>query len=153
MSEVLSNPKSDVDAKAAFIKELLLRGFDKAEVTGSPADITAYRGTDVYYFEIKYTAQTSQYFGAATLTEWAAALTHEDRYRFIVAMKREGIWSFHEYTPAEFMEFSSIPPFKIFFNIAVGREKATLVRGGNKRIRLTRERIAQMAELFKVFRQ
>jgi hypothetical protein len=70
MSEIVTNAKSDINAKEAFIEELLRRCSDEARVTGSPADITARRGPDVFYFEIKYTAQDSQYFGAATLTEW-----------------------------------------------------------------------------------
>lgn len=152
MIKVVINAKSDVGAKEAFIEELLHRGFEEARVTKSPADITARRGTEVYYFEIKYTAQDGQYFGAATLTEWEAALTHEERYRFVVATKRDGFWMFHEYTPSEFMEFSYIPPFKIFFNVAVGKEKATQARRGNKRIQLTRERVEQMVELFRRFR-
>jgi hypothetical protein len=152
MSEIVINARSDVDAKEAFIGELLRRGFHEARVTRSPADITARREADVYYFEIKFTKQHNHYFGAATLTEWEAALTHEERYRFVVATKRDGLWKFHEYTPAEFMEFSYIPPFKIFFNVTVGREKATQARRGNKRVQLTRERVTQMVELFKSFR-
>lgn len=148
MDAAATNLKSDASAKAAFVQALLLRGFDEAHVTGSPADITARRGTDVYYFEIKFTSQEDQYFGAATLTEWEAALAHEERCRFVVAMLRDGLWKFHEYTPAEFMEFSSIPPFKVFFHIAVGGQKATRARRGNRRIQLTRNRVEQMAELF-----
>jgi len=153
MNDLSDNLKSDVDAKHAFIKTLLDRGFDAARVTSSPADITAHRGTDVYYFEVKYTAQKEQYFGAATLTEWGAALAYEDRYTFVVAARRDGGWAFHEYTPQEFMAFSSIPPFKVFFNIPVGNEKATQARRGVKRVQLTRERIAQMVELFTRFRE
>jgi len=152
MRETAVNAKSDVNAKEAFIKELLRRGFAEARVTGRPADITARKGADVYYFEIKYTAQDSQYFGAATMTEWEAAMAHEDRYRFVVATRRETIWTFHEYTPAEFMEFSYIPPFKIFFNVAIGKEKSTQARRGDKRVQLTRGRIELMAELFKRLR-
>ncbi|MBM3359757.1 MAG: DUF3883 domain-containing protein [Betaproteobacteria bacterium] len=152
MSEIVVNAKSDVAAKEAFVAELRYRGFEEVRVTGSPADVTARRGTEVYYFEIKYTAQVSQYFGAATLTEWEAALAHEERYWFVVATNRDGAWAFHEYTPAEFMEFSYIPPFKVFFNVAVGQGKSTLAKRGNKRIQLTRERVVQMVELFKAFR-
>jgi hypothetical protein len=146
------NAKSDVDAKSAFIEALLRRGYNKAKVTGSPADITAHRGGEIYYFEIKYTAQNSHYFGAATLTEWKAAPNHEERFWFVVAMKYDGVWVFHEYTPTEFMEFSYIPPFKVFFNVAVGAEKTEQTRRGTKRVQLTRDRIQQMVELFSQFR-
>jgi hypothetical protein len=152
MSEIAINAKSDLGAKQAFIVELLRRGFDEAQVTAKPADITARRGTESYYFEIKYTKQDKHYFGAATLTEWQAAITYEGHYLFVVATKRDDSWTFHEYTPAEFMEFSYIPPFKIFFNVGVGQEKATRARRGTKRVQLTRERVVQMVELFKRFR-
>jgi hypothetical protein len=152
MSDVVVNAKSDVGAKEAFIEELLRRGFDEARVSGSPADITARLGSETYYFEIKYTAQELDYFGAATLTEWDAALTYTDRYQFVVATKRDGLWVFHEYAPVEFMEFSYIPPFKIFFNVAVGGEKAVAARRGTKRVQLTRERVVAMAALYKTFK-
>jgi hypothetical protein len=146
------NQKSDVDAKAAFAEELVRRGFEDVRVTGSPADITAWQKGLIHYFEVKYTTQDSQYFGAATLTEWAAALAHEERFWFVVAARRGDSWTFREYSPSEFMEFSYVPPFKIFCNVAVGAGKAARARRGNKRVQLTRERIDQMVELFKLFR-
>ena len=68
------NLKSDVAAKEAFRDELLRRGFDAARITGSPADITATKGGETFYFEVKFIRQGASYFGAATLTEWDAAL-------------------------------------------------------------------------------
>lgn len=62
------NLKSDVAAKEAFRDELLRRGFDAARITGSPADITATKGGETFYFEVKFTRQSASYFGAATLT-------------------------------------------------------------------------------------
>lgn len=146
------NSKSDVLAKAAFIEVLLKRGFSSARVTKAPADITATRDDETYYFEVKYTAREAQYFGAATLTEWEAALRFEDRFRFVTAALRNGTWIFHEYTPSEFMEFSYIPPFKVFFNVDVGEAKSTAAKRGTKRVQLTRGRIAQMIALFSDFR-
>ena len=74
-----SNLKSDVEAKQAFVQELIARGFESVKVTKLPADITATRNGQTYYYEIKYTTRTKLYFGAATLTEWEAALQYEDR--------------------------------------------------------------------------
>jgi hypothetical protein len=153
MNTVVVSPKSDISAKKAFIKELLRRGFDQAKITRSPADITARRDNEVYYFEIKYTRKSAKYFGAATLTEWEAALAHEDRYWFVVAMERDGFWTFHEYTPDEFMVHSCIPPFKIFFNVTLGVQKATKAKRRTKGVQLTRERLVEMIELFKRFRK
>jgi hypothetical protein len=147
-----ANLKSDVEAKNAFTRELTGRGFESVRVTRQPADITAARGGEIYYFEVKYTGRIDSYFGAATLTEWEAALRHEDRYWFVVASKRDGRWMFHEYTPAEFMEFSTIPPFKAYFNVDVNLERDTRTRGATKSIRLTRQRLQKMVDLFKSFR-
>lgn len=51
MEETMS--KSDVKAKEAYIKFLLSQGFDEAHVTARPADITAHKNGETYYFEIK----------------------------------------------------------------------------------------------------
>jgi hypothetical protein len=142
--------RSDVDAKAAFIKELARRGYT-ARVTAHPADISATRGPETHYFEIKKTGKETNYFGAATLTEWKAALDREDAFWFVVAFQRAGEWEFHEYTPAEFMEFNSIPPFKIYFQIPIGAAKATPVVRTTRSVRLTRDRISAMVRLFSGF--
>lgn len=146
------NLKSDVKAKEAFRHELLRRGFDTAIITGSPADITATKGSDIHYFEIKFTRQSENYFGAATLTEWEAAIQFEPRFSFVIAFIRDGVWVFHEYTPAEFMEMSYVPPFKIFFNVGVASDKAVRSRKGSAAVGLTRERLLLMSEMFNRFR-
>ena len=115
------NLKSDVDAKSAFADELRRRGYSSVAITRSPADITARKAGSVHYFEIKYTRQRLKYFGAATLTEWAAAVENEKCFRFVVCSKRAGQWVFAEYTPTESMAFSCIPPFKVYFDVSVGR--------------------------------
>jgi hypothetical protein len=148
-----TNPKSDVDAKAAYVAHLLASGFDSAMVTGTPADITATKNGKKYYFEIKFTRQENRYFGAATLTEWEAAIADEDRFRFVVAFRRDGNWEFHEYTPSEFMRFSYVPPFKVFFNVALGGDKDAITRQGSRAVVLTRERLRLMAELYAQLRE
>jgi hypothetical protein len=144
---VNANPKSDVAAKKAFVQELLRRGFDSASITKTPADITAMLNGQQHYFEIKYTTK-NLYFGAPSLIEWKAALIHEDRYWFVVAAQRGGKWIFHEYTPAAFMVFNTIPPFKTYFSVFVREDRDTRLPKPGKGIRLTRERIAQMITLY-----
>src|SRR5690349_10124314 len=107
MSGASVNLKSDVRAKAAFVAELVRRGFT-ARVTGRPADVTAVRNGETFYFEIKYTSKSDRYFGAATLTEWEAALQHEGRFRFVIATETTKGWQFVEYTPEEFAKYSYI---------------------------------------------
>lgn len=154
------NSKSDVPAKKAFIEHLLKEGgFDEARITRQPADVTATRNGQVFYFEIKYTAQLTTYFGAATLTEWEAALAHETNFWFVIATSNNGEWTFREYTPSEFMSFSYIPPFKVFFSIPViagTPPKSQLVgkRAGfvSARVPMTRERMSAMVEIYRKFR-
>ena len=114
------NPKSDVAAKAAFKLHLEERGFEDVRIISAPADIAAKRDGVTHYFELKLTSKTGGYFGAATITEWEAALSDPARFRFVVARQVEGVWHFREYSPEEFIQFSDIPPFKIFFRIPAG---------------------------------
>lgn len=116
----MANKKSDVATKRAFCDELLLnRGYQKAEVTASPADITAVKDGVTWYFEIKMTKREDTYFGAATSTEWEQAFRDPDHYRFVIAItdNEEQVFRYLEFTPSEFMKACTIPPFKIYFNI------------------------------------
>ena len=150
---VIVNRRSDVPAKAAFVAALSERDFD-ARVTGSPADITATKDGQTFYFEIKFTNQSSRYFGAATLTEWEAALKDPTRFFFVTAQRNEDGWTFHEYTPDEFMAFSTVPPFKIFFQIPVGIDHAArpAIRP-TKAVPLTEARLTEMAQMFERWRR
>ena len=114
----MANKKSDVAAKQAYVNKLNSEGF-RARITGSPADITAEKDGFTWYFEIKMTHHADRYFGAATQTEWRQAFKDSDHFRFVVIIADEADENFQfiEYTPAEFMEFSTIPPFKVYFNI------------------------------------
>lgn len=150
-SQLPENLKSDVAAKEAFRDELRRRGFE-ARITAVPADITATKNGETFYFEVKFTRQSSKYFGAATLTEWEAALQNEDRFTFVVAFSRDNEWAFHEYTPNEFMAMSYVPPFKVFFNVAVGGDRVVASRGSSGAVSLTRGRLKMLSDLFSRFR-
>ena len=145
----MPNLKSDVAAKKALCERLIADGFESAVIKGSPADVLAMKNGEQYYFEVKYTRQLDRYFGAATLTEWIAAVTHADRFRFVIASERDGSWVFNYYTPDEFMAHSYIPPFKVYFNVRL-HETST----SGRRIRphtavsLTREHLDLMSTLF-----
>ena len=143
----MPNKKSDVKAKTEFVKLLQERGFDAA-VVSSPADIKATRAGETWYFEIKMTKRADVYFGAATLTEWRQALADPEHFRFVVAKtdEAESAFEFIEYSPAEFMEFSTVPPFKIFFSVDL--EDRGKKRKGNKAVRLTRENFEVMDKCY-----
>ena len=143
----MPNKKSDVKAKTEFVKILRERGFEAA-VVSSPADIKATKDGQTWYYEIKMTKRSDVYFGAATLTEWRQALADPEHFRFVVAKTDEAdsAFEFIEYTPAEFMEFSTIPPFKVYFNIDFkGKSKR---RGNRKATKLTKENLKVMRECF-----
>ena len=139
--------KSDVPAKQAFINKLLAEGFDTAEVKAKPSDIVATKNGETWYYEIKLTSRTDTYFGAATLTERDQAFKTPDRYRFVIAIRHEdGNFEFREFTPIEFMQYSTIPPFKVYFNICLDGTKEP--RAKRTAISLTENNFRQMNELF-----
>lgn len=143
-----SNKKSDVKAKAAYVEYLKANGYCNPKVIASPADITTEKNGDTWYFEIKKTSQENKYFGAATLTEWIQALKDPDHFRFVIArVSNEEKFDFFEYTPSEFMEISSIPPFKVFFNVDFRKETQTSP-GKSGAIKATKDRINYLSKVF-----
>jgi hypothetical protein len=142
------NKKSDVKAKAEYVEYLKANGYCNPKVIASPADITAEKNGDTWYFEIKKTSQENKYFGAATLTEWIQALKDPDHFRFVIAREsNEEKFDFFEYTPSEFMEISSIPPFKVFFNVDFRKETQTSP-GKSGAIKATKDRINYLSKVF-----
>ena len=79
--------RSDIDAKDALSMHLTDNGYSKIEIVSSPSDIIAYKDNKKYYFEVKKTSRTDKYFGAATTTEWQAALENPETYFFVVCIK------------------------------------------------------------------
>lgn len=146
------NAKSDVAAKEAFCRWLLGHGYSEARVSASPADVVAVKAEETWLFEVKFTRAHTHCFGAATLTEWAAAAEDPEHFRFVIAYERDGDWRFDCYTPEAFMAFSSVPPFKVYFNVSLdGRP----VRGRSelsKRIHLTKARLRLLRRQFEELR-
>jgi Holliday junction resolvase len=115
------NLKSDAGAKAAYVRVLEKDGYENIQIKSSPSDIIATKNGETFYFEIKMTKQTEVYFGAATLTEWHQAIKTPNNYKFVIAItdSLEENFEFKVYSPDDFMEHSTIPPFKINFNISL----------------------------------
>ena len=144
----MENLKSDVLAKAAFVRELENRGFI-AQVVQAPADIKAVKDGQTWYFEIKMTRRNDRYFGAATMTEWKQALKDPEHYRFVVAIDLgDGNWNFKEYTPSEFMDFCTIPPFKVYFNIDFTGKRSGRSNRKSKAVRLSSENFRELADAY-----
>ena len=138
------NSKSDVIAKNAYMKKLKSQGYKNVRVTSKPSDIQATKDGKDFYFEIKSTTKEKKYFGSATLTEWESAMKNKDRYYFVVAILKNNEWIFTEYTCDEFMQFSNIPPYKIYFNIPDTLVKSIPTNKKSKSIALTSERLRSM---------
>lgn len=140
-----ANSKSDKPAITEYMKRLEERGYH-IETKKAPADIVATKDGKTCYFEIKSTSKDDDYFGAATLTEWTAAIESPDRYWFVVARKVGEEFAFAKYTPQEFMKYSTIPPFKVYFNIRPDSEN------GKKRkssaVHLTEGNLKQLIEWY-----
>ena len=143
----MENKKSDIQAKNAFVQVLNNRGFT-ARIVKAPADIIAEKDGQTWYFEIKMTTHADKYFGAATMTEWGQALSDSDHFRFVVAIDLgRGKWEFKEYTPAEFMAFSSIPPFKVYFNIHFD-EKPKKRSRESKAVKMSEDNFYKLSKAF-----
>lgn len=144
----MTNIKSDLDAKTAFCKHLEDKGFT-TEIRQAPADIRAMKDGHEWFFEIKKTSQDKDYFGAATSTEWEQAFKDPDHYRFVISRKQsDGSFQFTELTPAQLMKYSTIPPFKVFFNIPLSGEKKKSNRS-SKALRLSKEAFESLNDTYK----
>jgi hypothetical protein len=148
MENVSENLKSDIEAKHAF-KELLQReGYSDVRIGASPTDIAAKKNDVCWLFEVKFTRAETRCFGAATLTEWAAAAEDPDHFQFVIAYKKGENWLFDRYGPDEFMAFSSVPPFKIYFNVPIGKKPLEISKRLSKRIYLTKSRLKLLSRQF-----
>ncbi|MDD5202546.1 MAG: DUF3883 domain-containing protein [Sulfurimonas sp.] len=150
---MISNPKSDVIAKNEYMKILELEGYENIRVTSAPSDIQASKNGINYYFEIKFTTKEQKYFGAATLTEWKSAIENQDTYHFVIAIIKNDSWIFTKYTCDEFMQFSNIPPFKVFFNIPDTTVKSLPANKKTKSVVLTKNRLKKMIDVFEHLRE
>lgn len=141
-----NNKISDVDAKEQFKAWLKANGYTDVEICSNStgADVEAKKEGKRYYFEIKKTGKDGKgkqlsYFGAATLTEWKKALENEGRFFFIIAIENDKGYDFYMISPQKFLRYSTIPPYKVYFNIGLrvkngqlkftrpGRRKETIV--------------------------
>jgi hypothetical protein len=145
---VLKNNKSDVRAKKEYSKYLENNGYKNVKIVGTPVDIIAEKENVLYYFEIKMTKSDKNCFGAATLTEWEQALKTPNEFKFIIARtdRDENIFEFLEFTPKEFLKFSTIPPFKFYFNIDLVNQNKIQKR--TKAIQLNDDKISHLITIF-----
>ena len=141
--------KSDVDAKKAYSEYLESKDYKNIKIISTPSDISAEKNGELFYFEIKKTSNKENYFGAATLTEWVGALENKSHYFFVVALSYGNQeWKFTEYTPDEFMKFSTIPPFKIFFTVPMSNKEISKKRKNISAVKLTWHKIKKLKDVY-----
>lgn len=139
------NKKSDVKAKDAFIAYLNNAGYNNAKVISKPCDISAEKDGKKWYFEIKMTSKQDVYFGAATMTEWEQAFKTPEFFRFVIAITDESQecgFRFIKLTPEEMMEHSTIPPFKVYFNIDLQNKEDDKIEKSEKNKKAKRKKSA-----------
>lgn len=138
--------RNDAKANEAFINELQSEGYEIID-RHHPVDITAKKDGKTYYFEIKKTSKSNRMFGAATFTEWEQALKHPDHFWFVIAKElNENEYEFIRVSPATFMEYSTIPPIKVYFNININE----LVGEADKKPQRHRSAIKMSQEKFEI---
>lgn len=146
--EINKQTKSDVKAKKEYCKYLQNNGYSNVSIVSIPVDIIAEKDGHVYFFEIKMTTRDEKCFGAATLTEWEQALKTPNEFKFVIAKTdlEEENFEFIEYTPEEFLKYSTIPPFKFYFNIDFKNQNKIQKR--TKAIQLSDDKISHLIQVF-----
>lgn len=73
-------------------------------------------------------------------------------YRFVVvkADETDTVFEFKEYSVEEFMQYSTIPPFKVYFNVPVDGSEAPLRKreGETRAVLLTKEGFNKLMECY-----
>ena len=126
------NDRSDIKAKEAYANCLTEHGYVDVQIVHSPADIIAYKNA---------------YFGAATFTEWECALKNKEFFKFVVVKEMDEEYEFYEFTPEEFMEYSTIPPIKVYFNIDLNQKNK--VKKNSKALKMSEEVFFELNDTYK----
>jgi hypothetical protein len=71
----------------------------------------------------------------------------------VIAYERDGKWRLDCYTPDEFMAFSSVPPFKIYFNVPLDDRAAPPPAEKSRKIHLTKVRLHRLRDQFDELRK
>ena len=144
--------KPGLESSKKYLQEL---GYCEVEQINHPTDLRATMDGEVYWFEVKYTESDDWSFGAATSTEWECALENPDRFFFLIANKpggeehEESEWNHILVTPDEFIQYSTIPPFKIYFKFPLqGQieipERRTAIQATGENLRMLIDLLEEM---------
>ncbi len=141
------NDRSDIKAKEAYVNYLIQQGYVDVQIVHLPVDIIAYKNGKKYFFEIKATKRKKSYIGAATFTEWECALKNKEFFKFVVVKDIDEDYEFYEFTPEEFMEYSTIPPIKVYFNIDLNQKNK--VKKNSKALKMSEEVFFELNDTYK----
>lgn len=124
----MSTSRSDKYAIEKCIKWLKRKKYTKVKKISHPTDIEAYKGDIHYFIELKMTTTKKPvYFGATSITEWIDD-SKKEKLLFVIAKSKDGTngpktkFKFHQCTPEHFLMVSTVPPFKINFNISLSNK-------------------------------
>jgi hypothetical protein len=120
---------SDKEGVEAAMEWLEGKGFTEINNIHKPVDLSANFQGMKYWIEVKYTETKNKlYFGAATISEWGCAINNPENFFFLVVQKPGGVnadsyWNFELIKAIDFIKFSTIPPFKINFNLPLNEPR------------------------------
>ena len=122
MEEGKNAGNSDGSAINQCIEWLREQGYKDPHKSNHPTDIECEdKNGKKINVEVKMTTK-EKYFGAATLTEWVTVLDKDAELKFVVAKlitttSAEKKYDFYWIDTEKFYEISTVPPFKVNFNI------------------------------------
>jgi hypothetical protein len=87
------------------------------------------------------------------MTEWKEAIRNPDTFKFVIAKTddKENDFEFKEFTPDEFIKYSTIPPFKVYFNIDLNNYKKISKR--NKALQATKGILEEFISFFEASKE
>ena len=153
------NSRTAKYAKAKFKEYLREEGYTEIKQINHPTDFEAYKNGIHYYFELKMTSKRDGvYFGAASITEWNAGLgDNNSELRFVIAQSKDETndenttFDFEPITIKTLIPYSTIPPFKINFNLPLDKNKReetmTSTRRQNKAVQLSKDLVNPLYKL------
>ena len=57
-------------------------------------------------------------------------------------------WEFTEYTPEEFIKYSTIPPFKIFFRVPISKKEKSKKRRNISAVTVSEDKINKLKKVY-----
>lgn len=157
--------KSDKNAVAQCKKWLEeTQHYSSVEISHHPTDIIGVsKNGESTHVEVKMTGK-DDYFGAATMTEWGVVSRKDSILKFVIARKDDTNkygYRFYMIDAETFYEISTVPPFKINFNIKesdYSDDKSTLFFNQKRKrrkgtIELNKSIVCLMGDIYELLKE